>query len=100
MLFRSRLVIRGDMGSNSFMAFYLKDGVVISADAVNRAPDFGFAKRMVGERMQIAAETLAAKGVPASSANPPPPSGDKVKAELSGLDLALAINRSRYSQNS
>lgn len=65
-----RLVIRGDMGSNSFMAFYLKDGVVISADAVNRAPDFGFAKRMVGERMQIAAETLADESVPLKSLMP------------------------------
>ena len=47
----------------------------------------------------IAAETLAARGVPSSAANPPPPSGDKVKAELSGLDLARHLNALRHSQS-
>ncbi|HZR35940.1 MAG TPA: FAD-dependent oxidoreductase [Nevskia sp.] len=44
------LVVRGDMAADSFTAFYLKGGVIISADAVNRPQDFMLAKRLVAER--------------------------------------------------
>lgn len=54
-----RLVIRGDINGESFSAFYLKDGVVISADAVNRPQEFMIAKKLVAERIHADAEQLA-----------------------------------------
>ena len=51
-------VIRGDMGKESFCAFHLQNGVIIAADAVNRAPDFMVAKKLVAERVQARAAQL------------------------------------------
>lgn len=61
------LVIRGKTESSSFIAFYLKEGVVIAADAVNRPGDFMAAKRLVGERMEIAPTRLADDSLPLKS---------------------------------
>ncbi|HUZ90901.1 MAG TPA: FAD-dependent oxidoreductase [Methylocella sp.] len=58
------LVIRGDMEASSFIAFYLKEGRIIAADSVNRLGDFMAAKRLVGERMEIAPARLADESVP------------------------------------
>ena len=53
------LAIRGSMETSSFIAFYLMEGRVIAADSVNRPGEFMAAKRIVGERMEIAAARLA-----------------------------------------
>ena len=58
------LVIRGDMAASSFIAFYLKEGRIIAADSVNRLGDFMAAKRLVGDRMEIAPARLADESVP------------------------------------
>jgi 3-phenylpropionate/trans-cinnamate dioxygenase ferredoxin reductase subunit len=52
------LVIRGDTAKESFCAFYLRKGVLISADAVNRPQEFMLAKRMVTERTHLTAAQL------------------------------------------
>ncbi|WP_394560940.1 NAD(P)/FAD-dependent oxidoreductase [Aquipseudomonas alcaligenes] len=54
-----RLVLRGDPLSDSFSAFYLKDGKVLAADTVNRPQDFIAAKRLVAESIAVTAEQLA-----------------------------------------
>jgi len=54
-----KIAIRGTLENSSFTVFYLKDGKVIAADAVNRPGDFMAAKRLVGERMSAAADHLA-----------------------------------------
>ncbi|MFT4046439.1 MAG: FAD-dependent oxidoreductase [Solimonas sp.] len=54
-----RLVVRGSLDSESFSAFYLKDGVVISADAVNRPQEFMVAKKLVADRVKVDAGQLA-----------------------------------------
>jgi 3-phenylpropionate/trans-cinnamate dioxygenase ferredoxin reductase subunit len=54
-----QLVVRGNLDGESFVAFYLKDGVVISADAVNRAPEFMVAKKLVADRIKVDAGQLA-----------------------------------------
>ena len=59
-----RFVVRGDMNTNAFMTFYLKDGVVLAADAVNRPQEFGVAKRLVGERVPVDPVALADESVP------------------------------------
>src|SRR5690606_29522783 len=55
----NQLVIRGRMEEESFIAFYLKDGVVISADAVNRPQDFMFAKKLVALGIPVDANQLS-----------------------------------------
>lgn len=58
-----QVVIRGSMEANNFSAFYLKDGVVISVDCVNRPQDFMIGKKLVGGKMKIAPATLADESV-------------------------------------
>lgn len=57
------LVTRGATDSSSFIAFYLKEGKVIAADAVNRPAEFMAAKRLVGERMSAPLDALADESV-------------------------------------
>lgn len=52
-------VLRGDMATHKFIAFYLRDGAVIAADAVNRPADFVQAKRLVAAAAQVDPRTLA-----------------------------------------
>ena len=54
-----QVVIRGSMEANNFSAFYLKDGVVISVDTVNRPQDFMVGKKMVAARMKVDPAVLA-----------------------------------------
>jgi 3-phenylpropionate/trans-cinnamate dioxygenase ferredoxin reductase subunit len=56
-------VIRGDVAARQFVAFYLKDGVVIAADAVNRPGDFVLARRLVGGAARVDAAALADEAV-------------------------------------
>ena len=58
-----RVVIRGSMEADSFAAFYLKDGVVIAVDAVNRPQDFMVGKKMVAARLKAEPATLADESV-------------------------------------
>jgi 3-phenylpropionate/trans-cinnamate dioxygenase ferredoxin reductase subunit len=43
-----QVVLRGSMEARSFLVFYLRQGVVIAADAVNKPGEFLMAKRLVG----------------------------------------------------
>ena len=54
-----QLVLRGTPESDSFSAFYLKNGKVLAADTVNRPQDFVAAKRLIAEGLSITAEQLA-----------------------------------------
>lgn len=42
-------VLRGDMATNQFAIFYLKDGKVVAADAVNSPKEFMLCKQLVGK---------------------------------------------------
>ncbi len=68
------LVIRGDMAKESFCALYLRNGILISADAVNRPNEFMPAKRMVAQRASVAAAQLRDENITlkslATTANP------------------------------
>lgn len=67
-----RLVLRGDPLSDSFSAFYLKDGKVLAADTVNRPQDFIAAKRLVAEGILVTAEQLADDSRPLKELLPVP----------------------------
>ncbi|MOA19588.1 Putidaredoxin reductase [compost metagenome] len=58
-----QLVLRGDLDAESFSAFYLRGGVVLSADAVNRPQDFMVAKRLVAERVSVNPQALADESI-------------------------------------
>ncbi|NKB36667.1 MAG: pyridine nucleotide-disulfide oxidoreductase [Gammaproteobacteria bacterium] len=59
------VIIRGDReNSRSFAAFYLKDGVVISVDAVNKPPEFMMGKRMISAKLEVDKTRLADAAVP------------------------------------
>lgn len=56
-------VVRGDPDTGSFARFYLRDGVVIAVDAVNRPKEFMASKQLVANRARVDAERLADESV-------------------------------------
>ncbi len=57
------LAIRGSTASSSFIAFYLREGRVIAADAINRPSEFMASKRLIGEGIKVSAAELSDEGV-------------------------------------
>jgi 3-phenylpropionate/trans-cinnamate dioxygenase ferredoxin reductase component len=66
-----QIAIRGDLSKESFCVFYLKDGVVISVDAVNRPAEFMVSKKLVAERISATAARLTDETGPLKSLLPP-----------------------------
>lgn len=60
----TELVVRGDVGAESFCAFYLRDEILVSVDAVNRPQEFGIAKRLVAERARLGRAVLMDETIP------------------------------------
>jgi 3-phenylpropionate/trans-cinnamate dioxygenase ferredoxin reductase subunit len=58
------IVLRGDMDGESFALFYLKDGVVIAVDAVNRPREFMASRRIIPRQTKIEPERLADNSIP------------------------------------
>ncbi len=59
------VIVRGDrQNSRSFAAFYLKDGVVIAVDAVNKPPEFMVGKRLITGKVSVDKTKLADENVP------------------------------------
>ncbi len=54
-------VVRGDMASDQFAVFYLKDGAVVAADAVNSPKEFMLCKQLIGKQADpaVLADTAA-----------------------------------------
>ena len=50
----NREVMRGDMASNQFAVFYLKDNTVVAADTVNSPKEFMLCKQLVGKKADSA----------------------------------------------
>ena len=48
-------VLRGDKAANQFAVFYLKDGAVVAADAVNSPKEFMLCRRLIGQKVDAAA---------------------------------------------
>ena len=53
------VVVRGDPATRKFAAFYLKSGNLIAVDAVNAAPEFLVAKKLIIAGASIAPEVLS-----------------------------------------
>ena len=58
------IVQRGSMDADDFAMFYLKDGVLIAVDAVNRPREFMACRKLVPERPRIDPTTLADESIP------------------------------------
>lgn len=61
------IALRGDPAKESFCVFYLREGVIIAADAVNRALEFMIAKRLVSGRARAPVEQLTDDHLPLKS---------------------------------
>lgn len=59
-----RFVLRGSLTSHNFTGFYLRGGLVIAVDAVNRPLDFMIAKRLAASATMVDIEALADESVP------------------------------------
>ena len=57
-------VQRGSMDADDFAMFYLKDGVLIAVDAVNRPREFMACRKLVPQRPRIDPSMLADESVP------------------------------------
>ena len=57
-----QVVLRGSMEARSFVVFYLRQGTLIAADAVNKAGEFLVARRLVGASLRPDIATLADAG--------------------------------------
>jgi 3-phenylpropionate/trans-cinnamate dioxygenase ferredoxin reductase subunit len=56
----TQAVTRGDPETGrSFAVFYLKDGVLVAVDAVNRAPEFMMSKMLIAQRAKLDPARLA-----------------------------------------
>jgi 3-phenylpropionate/trans-cinnamate dioxygenase ferredoxin reductase subunit len=61
------IAVRGDIAKGrSFAAFYLKQGEIISVDAVNRGKEFMAGKRLIANRARIPTRVLADDSVSAA----------------------------------
>jgi 3-phenylpropionate/trans-cinnamate dioxygenase ferredoxin reductase component len=58
------VVLRGAMSARAFVLFYLREGVLIAADCVNRPQDFIVSKRLLGARARIEPAALADESMP------------------------------------
>ena len=58
------IVQRGSMDADDFAMFYLKDGVLIAVDAVNRPREFMACRKLVPERPRIDPGKLADESIP------------------------------------
>jgi 3-phenylpropionate/trans-cinnamate dioxygenase ferredoxin reductase subunit len=57
-------VVRGNAErGRSFAVFYLREGVLIAVDAVNRAPEFMMSRQLIAERAKIDPARLGDEGV-------------------------------------
>lgn len=63
-----QVVVRGQRDTGrSFTAFYLKQGLLVAADCVNRAQEFMISKRLIAESVAVDAERLGNEGFPLKS---------------------------------
>ena len=58
------IVQRGSMDADDFAMFYLRDGILIAVDAVNRPREFMACRKLVPERPHIDPSMLADESVP------------------------------------
>lgn len=59
-----QIVLRGDPATRRFAAFYLREGVLISVDAVNSPPEFLASKKLIMSGARIAPEKLSDTSIP------------------------------------
>jgi 3-phenylpropionate/trans-cinnamate dioxygenase ferredoxin reductase subunit len=69
-------VLRGDMASDKFTLFYLRDGAVRAAHTVNRPAEHMLARKLIALGARIAPELLADPSADLKSfSTPPRPAG-------------------------
>lgn len=61
-----QIALRGRPESMSFVTFYLREGRLIAADAINRSAEFNLAKTWIANRLSIAPDRLADESIRAA----------------------------------
>lgn len=56
-------VVRGDVGSNRFCVFHLRNDVIVGATAINAARDMNTARRLIKQRIETTSVTIADPGI-------------------------------------
>lgn len=59
-----QMIVRGDMDARAFVAFYLRDGILIAADAINSAREFMHCRKLVPRLARIDPQRLADPDTP------------------------------------
>lgn len=67
------LVLRGDMDSDRFSVFYLRDGELVAVHSVNRPADHMLGRKLIAARARFSAEQLADDSFDLKAALPPAP---------------------------
>ena len=62
------IVVRGDPGERAVALFYLKEGVLIAVDAINKPMEFMHCRRLVADRALVAPDQLKDPAVPVQDA--------------------------------
>ena len=57
-------VLRGDPSSNQFARFYLENGVLVAADAVNSPKEFMACRQLVAKQVKVDVDKLADSDIP------------------------------------
>lgn len=64
LLGESDALVRGDIASESFSIFYLRDGAVVAFDAVNSPKDFMGGRALVQDHLRVSPDLLSDTSVP------------------------------------
>ena len=62
------IVVRGDPGERAFALFYLKEGVLVAVDAINKPMEFMHCRRLIADRARVAPDKLKDPAVPVQDA--------------------------------
>lgn len=65
-------VLRGDMASDRFTLFYLRDGALVAAHSVNRPAEHMLARKLIAQGARIAPEALADTALDLKTLSPTP----------------------------
>jgi 3-phenylpropionate/trans-cinnamate dioxygenase ferredoxin reductase subunit len=62
------VIVRGDPGERAFALFYLKEGILIAVDAINKPTEFMHCRRLVADRARVVPDQLKDPAVPVQDA--------------------------------
>ncbi|MGH8488710.1 MAG: NAD(P)/FAD-dependent oxidoreductase [Gammaproteobacteria bacterium] len=62
------VIVRGDPAERAFALFYLKEGILVAVDAINKPTEFMHSRRLIADRARVAPDRLKDPAVPVQDA--------------------------------